>query len=299
MSSESAHRVAVSLLILALPVAAQDAASQIKVEIQRLQQSLKDRPFSDPDLPDINSMAGGELKAANDALNAGRLYLGLERLAGAEDLLQGARVVADKKAETVKGGLPAYEEEWKQVSMSLTARDREARETDWSHAPAALRALSETAQGKSVPLLEGGRGFATSTQPKNGLFYLGQAQGESEFAQFCASLHLPRKVPALPRRSLLPELQKLQDKTNAAFVPPRSIDLHPRFIALNSTLKLAQELDAARFYSGALDQYLEAVRHYGVEKRRCRHAEETGFFHERRLHRPALHRARCVTSGAH
>jgi hypothetical protein len=54
----------------------------------------------------------------------------------------------------------------------------------------------------------------------------------------------------------------LQEKTNAAFKPPRSIDLHPRFIALNATIKLARELDAARFYSGALYQYLEALRRY-------------------------------------
>jgi hypothetical protein len=252
------------LLILALPVAAQDAASQIKVEIQRLQQSLKDRPFSDPDLPDVNSMVGGELKAANDALNAGRLYLGLERLAGAEDLLQGARVVADKKAETVKGGLPAYEEEWKKVGTSLNAQGREVVTRDWRSAPAAQRALSETAQGRAVPLLEGGRGFATSMQPKDGLFYIGQAQGEAAFARFCGSLRLPRQGSPSLRRSLLRELQALQEKTNAAFVPPRSIDLHSRFIALNSTLKLAQELDAAMSYSGALYQYLEAVRHWGM-----------------------------------
>jgi hypothetical protein len=59
-------------------------------------------------------------------------------------------------------------------------------------------------------------------------------------------------------------LQALQEKSNAAFQPPRSIDLHPRFIALNSTLKLARELDASQSYRGALYQYLEAVRHYGM-----------------------------------
>jgi hypothetical protein len=65
-------------------------------------------------------------------------------------------------------------------------------------------------------------------------------------------------------RSFLPELQKLQEKANAAFKPPRSIDLHPRFIALNSTLKLAEELDAQKLYAGALYQYLEATRHFAM-----------------------------------
>ena len=64
--------------------------------------------------------------------------------------------------------------------------------------------------------------------------------------------------------SILPELLALQQKANAAFQPPRSIDLHPRFIALNSTIKLARELDASKSYAGALYQYLEAARHYGM-----------------------------------
>jgi len=63
---------------------------------------------------------------------------------------------------------------------------------------------------------------------------------------------------------VLTELQALQEKTNAAFQPPRSIEMHPRFIALNSALKFARELDASRAYAGALYQYLEAVRHFGM-----------------------------------
>jgi hypothetical protein len=63
---------------------------------------------------------------------------------------------------------------------------------------------------------------------------------------------------------MLPELVALQQKTNAAFQPPRSVEFHSRFIALNSTLKLAQELDARKFYAGSLYQYLEAVRHYAM-----------------------------------
>src|SRR5262249_46388084 len=46
--------------------------------------------------------------------------------------------------------------------------------------------------------------------------------------------------------------------------PPKSIDMHPRFIALNSTLKFARELDAARSYPSALYQYLEGVLHYAM-----------------------------------
>jgi len=62
----------------------------------------------------------------------------------------------------------------------------------------------------------------------------------------------------------LPEFESLQEKAIAAFRPPRSIDLHERFMVLNSALKLARELDASKSYAGALYQYLEAVLQYGM-----------------------------------
>jgi hypothetical protein len=253
------------LLLAAIPASAQDAASQINSEINRLEQSLKNRPVSLSDAPEIGNMIGNALKDARNAASAGRLYLALETLGRAEDLLQGARAIEDK-TEAVKSGLPAFETEWNKASLELTAFEQKSHDRDWGQASTALRALSEAAQGKSIPLLEGSRGFATATGPKDGLLYLGQAQGEAQFAQFVFSLAAksPRKSAPFPLRSLLPEIQRLQERTNAAFQPPRSIDLHPRFIALNATLKLAGELDASRSYAGALYEYLEATRHYGM-----------------------------------
>jgi hypothetical protein len=253
------HLLSLLFLLSALTLLAQDLAP-IRAEIARLQQSLKEQPIADKDL---NSAVTDAIKASTDSVNAGKVFLGLEKLADAEELLQGSRRAADNAA-VEKGGLPAFESEWGQVSLRLTALDKEAHARKWTHAPLAVRALSEQAQGKSIPLLEGGRGFATATGPKDGLFYVGQAEGVAAFAKLCASLNLTSKPSAFALRSLLPELQKLQDQTNAAFQPPKSIDLHSRFIALNSEIKLAQELNASRFYAGALYSYLEAVRHFGM-----------------------------------
>ena len=252
--------------VLDVPSAAQDkAASQIKAEISRLQQSLKDTPIADKNFAEVPSMVEGTLKAATDAVNAGQLYLALEKVGQAESLLQGAHR-ASAKDEVEKGGFPAFESQWKTVSLRLNTADKDAHAKQWNLAPLAVRALSEAAQGKAIPLLEGAQGFAVATGPKDGLFYLGQAEGESDFATFCASLSLVDKGAAFPLRSWLPELQNMQAKANGAFQPPQSIDLHSRFIALNSTIKLAQELDASRFYAGAFLSYLEAVRHYGMLK---------------------------------
>lgn len=248
---------------LAFPAEGQDAKPQIKAEIDRLTSSLREKPITDPDYAPLSSMASQSLQGATAALDSGKLYLSLEKLLQAEDFLQGARFPIEK-AEAVKSGLPAFEVEWNKVSQILTAYDREVRQKDWGASPAAVRALSETALGRSVPLLEGGRGFAVSTKPGDGLLYLGQAQGEAAFARFSSTLSLLRNAAPFPLRSYLPELQKLQSKTNAAFKPPRSIQLHDRFIVLNSTLKLAEELGAQKFYAGSLYQYLEAVRHFGM-----------------------------------
>ncbi len=249
--------------VLPFSVSAQDPNPQIKAEIERLQHSLKGKPVSDPDFASVNSMVDDALKGAVEALNSGKLYLSLERLLQAEDLLEGARVI-EEKSEAVKSGFPAFEAEWEMASKNLAALDQEARQKNWGRSPVALQALSESAQGKSIPLLEGSRGFATSTKPRDGLFYMGQAQGNAAFAKFCSSVSLTRNFASLSLRSYLTELRRLQEKTNAAFKPPRSIELHSRFIALNSTLKLAEELDAQKFYAGALYQYLEATRHFGM-----------------------------------
>jgi len=251
------------VMIAALPVAGQDAAAQIKAEEERLQQSLKDKPVSYPGDPNVNAKVGDSLKAALQAQSKGQLYLSLEELSQITDFVYGAWTAADK-AEAVKSGLPAFEAEWEKISASVTALDQKAQERRSNDAPAAVLALSETAQGKTIPLLEGGRGFAVSTTPMDGVFNVGEAQGEAEFAVFCATLHFPRKGRAYPLRSLMPEIETFQEKTNAAFQPPRSIDLHTLFMSLNSALKQARELDATKCYSGALFQYLYAVGYYGM-----------------------------------
>jgi hypothetical protein len=257
-------RVFACFLILVLPAAGQDAVSQIKAEANRLQQSLKDKPVSIAWLPNANSVIDGELKSVKEAADAGRLYLSLLQLEGVDQTLEGEWTAQEKKAATAKSGFPGFETEWKRVSLDVEALNQKARGRNWAEAPAAIRALSETAQAKAVPLLESGRGFATAQGPEEGLAYLGQAQGEAQFAEFCASLNLARKGTPNALRSMLPELENLQDKTNAAFQPPRSIEFQSTFITLNSALKLGEELDAERFYAGALFQYLVAVWQYGL-----------------------------------
>lgn len=262
-ASRVGWQVAALVMILALPCAGQDAASQIQAEAERLQATLKGKQLSYPGVPNASAIVGDQLKEVMREQAAGRLYLSLEKLGQVTDLLYGLRAMADK-ADAVKSGLPAYQAEWEKVSLNLTAIDRQAGATDWTGSSLAVRALFDTAQSISVPLLEGARGFAIAQQPKDGLFNLGEAEGQAEFTAFCSTLHVPRQGTAYPLRSLLAEIETMQEKAYAAFQPPRSIDLHGLFMSLNSALKQARELDEAKSYAGALYQYLDAVEYYGI-----------------------------------
>jgi hypothetical protein len=262
-SGSCAARLVLSVVVLPLFAAEQKAVPQIAAEIQRIERESKDLAPVPSAMEGIVKSSTASLKGASEALQSGRIYLALERLVQGADLFQGVRAMV-QHAGIVKGGMPAFEAEWGKAGLSLAALLREVRSRNQSGAPAAVRALTETSLGRTVPLLDGSRGFATATGPADGLLYLGEAQGQAEFARFCASLPLTRKNRGLTVRSLLPELLALQAKADAAFQPPRSIEQHPRFIALNSTLKLARELDSSKAYYGALYQYLEAVRHFAM-----------------------------------
>jgi hypothetical protein len=237
---------------------APDRVERIRAEIARLRQSLEAKPITGQGTEGLSSGVDNALKAAAAALDAGRLYPSLEALRRAETTVHGAWFASEKEA-TVASGLPAFESVWSETSRTLQAGHR-----SWGRSRSAVRALAETAEGRIGPLLEGARGFAVATAPKDGLFYMGQARGEAEFAGLCASLTFDDKVDRYPLRSMLPELLRLQEKATAAFVPPRSVELHDRFIALNSTIKAGLDLDAAQAYAGSAYQYLEAVRHHAM-----------------------------------
>jgi len=261
------YQFAIAFLLLTLSVAAQsgaqDAESQIRMRIDRLEQALQEKPILNADFPNFKEISGESIRSAREAVSNHRVFQSLERLAQLLSYVQGGRRGTEHLG-TGSSALPAFEAKWAKANLELTAVDQQIRTRNWKNTPEALRALIESALGKVVPLMAGSRGFALSTSPADGMFYMGQAEGLGEFVKFCASLNLPRTGKAIPARSLLPELQRLQEKVNAAFVPPKSIDQHPRFIALNATLKTALELDAGKFYRGALYQYLDAVRSFGI-----------------------------------
>jgi len=236
-----------ALGLSALPAAGQ-AAAQVRAEIARLEKAVRGKTAADPDW----QAAKGSLTAARASLDAGRLYLSLQELEQARTSL--------RALETTKYPPGAFESAWKGTNRELTALAEKAPARLWGQTPVVLRALSEATQGKTMILLMASRSYADVTNARGGFYYLGEAKAAAESATFCSLLHTSRQAAPLPLRSIAPELRRLQDRTVAAFKPPRSVEHHGAFISLNATLKLAGELDAAQLHAGALYQYLDAVQ---------------------------------------
>src|SRR6476620_820665 len=103
----------------ALSAFAQDPAfletgGQIRSEIERVRRLLKDKPPTSPDFVNAGANVDSLLKSATDALDAGMLYLSVERLAQAVNFAHGVRTAEDK-SEPVKASLAAFQTEWNQA----------------------------------------------------------------------------------------------------------------------------------------------------------------------------------------
>lgn len=205
--------------------------------------------------------AQASITRAGEALKAKRYFAGIEELGRAWVLLESLHCVNENKESSTKG-LAKFEAEWEKSATTLEASNTEPPPS--ANLPAAVVAFAETGRDKTTALLQAARPYASATDASTGFYYLGSARGTEAFARFCSSLELPRKGRALRFRSVLPELLGLQKRVLNVYKPPRSIDRHADFIRLNSTLKLAFELDANTRYAAALFQYLDAVQQFSV-----------------------------------
>jgi hypothetical protein len=241
-------------VFLASSLYAQTPAEQIRHEVSRLQKQATAAPDSDTKTSLLKTV-----KRAEMANSRNQDFLALEELATAHLL---AQVLKDEQLQLDKAtGMPKFEAEFKRAQPELAAADRRARARTWRDVPAAIRAIAEISQAKTLVLMEATRPYAMADGPQSGMLYIGQARATVQTSDFAASLHAAsRRVPKL--RSVLPELHALQTRVNATFNPPRSIERHSDYIRLNSTLKMAFELDAARLYAGAIYRYLEATRQF-------------------------------------
>jgi hypothetical protein len=159
--------------------------------------------------------------------------------------------------------MAAFEAEWTRVGAAIGGDvEAPASEALRGVQSSALRALGEAALLQVRVYYEASLDYGRSTQPESGLFYLGAAQAQREFAAFCRTLSTP-SPRAVTLRPLGPDLDAFEGELLAAYRPPASIDKHREFIGISAALKEARELDALGLRHGALLRYLQAALRFG------------------------------------
>jgi hypothetical protein len=242
-------------LLLCLPAIcqAQKAEEQIETSIALMEKKLSSVAFPDDGAKQRHTVL---LNDAKSALKSGRLYLSLNKLSSSWIEITAAEYV-QSKADVEKGGVDAFEKEWKRLGQELDERERLILLPRSRRVPAAAQALAESGLFQMHPYYQSGRLYGLNTTLNNGLFYFGLVPAFLGFSQFCLDLPLEQNRQPLQLRSIESELNRLETETLEAFRRSDQ-DKQLLFILLNSTLKLASELNRDGKYAGALYKYLDA-----------------------------------------
>jgi hypothetical protein len=238
------------------------APDPLGAEIERWAAYLKGHTSDDPIWADVKESSGPALRRAGEALRDGRRLLALQRLEAAHESLAAAAYLYGRPPGDGRDTM-AFEAEWTRLGRGL--RDDLGPPSPAafdSVRPAAVRALGEAALPQVRVYYDASLEYGRNTMAVNGLFYLGAAQAQREFAAFCRSLAGPAPGEPPPLRPLGAEIDALEREFLAAYRPPLSIDRHPEFILASATLKEARELDAAGLRHGALLRTLQAAQRF-------------------------------------
>jgi hypothetical protein len=254
---------ALCLLAFAVPLARAGSAGPttdpLAVEIARWSAFLKSNTSTDEMWTQVKEAGVPALERTGKALHDGRRLLALQRLAAVRVDLAASDFLERRPPDERKDDA-GFEAEWARLGKALRSDLGVPSPGALDGVrPAAVRAIGESVLPQVRVYYEASLEYGRNTMPDAGLFYLGAAQAQKEFAAFCRSLSAttPGRAPKL--RSLKGEIDALQHDLLAVYRPPVSIDRHLEFIVASSTLKEARELDTAGLRHGALLRYLEAA----------------------------------------
>lgn len=238
---------------------AKPGGDPLAAEIQRWSTYVRTNTSQDEFWGQIKEAVQPVLTAAEQALSDGRRLLALHRLAAVWPNVAATVYVAEHRGPESRDDA-ALEAEWARMGRVLQSDLGATSPRAFNGVrPAAVRALAEAALPQVRVFYDASLEYGRSTMPDFGLFYLGAARAQREFAAFCRTLSFPAPRRAPPLRPLAGEVDALDTALLSAYRPPASIDRHSEFIAASSTLNEARELDAAGLRYGALLKYLQAA----------------------------------------
>jgi hypothetical protein len=256
----AAGLIALALLTPADRGRAEESKDLLAAEIDRWSAYLETRTSTDEMWTQVKQATEPAIARARGALRDGRRLLALQGLAAARTNLA-AMVYLAERGEADRKDASGLEAEWARMGRVLKDDLGATPARAFAGvAPAAVRALAEAALPQVRVFYDASLEYGRSTTPQLGLFYLGVARAQREFAALCRKLSVSSIRRAPPVRALAAELDALEGEILAAYRPPASLDRHPEFIAASAALKEARELDAAGLRYGALLRYLQAAQ---------------------------------------
>ncbi|HMY76951.1 MAG TPA: hypothetical protein PLQ88_34340, partial [Blastocatellia bacterium] len=226
-------------------------AAALLAEVQRCKGVLAALKLSNDEQQNYVAL----LTRAERAARAEHVYLGLHILQNVAPVL-GGHEFQQAKAEIAKAGQAAFDEEWRRVGTVLTARQR--RLAAAPRLPLVVQAIFERSLTQVQPNYQASPLYGQQTSLEYGLFYLGLAQGQMDFAAFCRRLKFA--AATTPLRSPASALAAMEQAVLDAYRQFDAPAQHSAFIRVNSLLKVAQDLTQERRASGVWLQTLEARR---------------------------------------
>ena len=249
-------------LLLCLPTSgyAQHANKQISGAASRLEKVLSSRDIS---AVQPAGQCVSDIPLAKSTLRSGYLYLSLYRLRPCL-LERETQRYLKTKAGIERAGLSAFEEEWRRLGLELDEREKLLARGQSQRNVALILALVESSKIQIRPYYRSGRLYGLNTTIPDGLYYLGLAPANLDFALLCQQLQIVRTKPLIKLRSLNAELAEIETETIQSYKRVGAGRRQPLYNQINSTLKLASELNKEAMYAGALQTYLEAGLDLGL-----------------------------------
>ena len=247
------------LLILSVAAWAQEPAKQLFAVTSQIETQLATLKVGD----DLKKQCANDIADARTNLKLGNLYLSLYTIRTCQ-LELASLAYAQANADLSKKGADAFEAEWRQLGTVLTSKEATLANRI-TKLPAVVAALADVSQSQARPYYQSGRLFALNSNMDEGIYYMGRAPANLDFAIFCRALNLSRpKKSTSEFRSPKPELTKLETTALRTYKSADLSSQQAQYNRLNSNLKIANELNQASMFEGALLKYLESELYFGL-----------------------------------
>jgi hypothetical protein len=242
----------------ALLAHASPPSDPLAAEVERWSAFLRDDRSTDDFSKQVKEGATAGMARIEQAMKEGQRQLALLRMSSVANDVAALRYLKERPAGQ-RQDAGSFEAEWKRMGDVLASSIGAPSPGVLDGVrPAALRAMAEASLAQVGVFYHASVEYGRSTTPDSGLYYLGAAQGQRDFADFVRALGPAAPLQAPPVRAIAGELEELQNDLMSAYRPPASVDRHREFIVANSTLKEARELHAAGLRYAALLRYLQA-----------------------------------------